>query len=87
MNRKHFFNSLFLSSNAKINPPDDEHLTRYSIGDPTEAALISLAKKVGLDTDKMDEDIKEIHQYGFDSARKMMSSVRMVDNQKIVYVK
>ena len=87
MNRKHFFNSLFLSSNAKINPPDDEHLTRYSIGDPTEAALISLAKKVGLDTDKMDEDIEEIHQYGFDSARKMMSSVRMVDNQKIVYVK
>jgi len=43
--RKHFFNTLFLASNAKINPPDEEHLTRYAIGDPTEAALISLAQK------------------------------------------
>jgi magnesium-transporting ATPase (P-type) len=43
--RNHFFNTLFLASNAKINPPDDEHLTRYAIGDPTEASLISLAQK------------------------------------------
>lgn len=44
--RKHFFNALYLDSNAKVNPPDDDHKTRYSIGDPTEAALISLAEKV-----------------------------------------
>jgi len=44
--RKHFFNTLFLASNAKINPPDDEHMTWYAIGDPTEAALISLVQKV-----------------------------------------
>ncbi|MEI6118119.1 MAG: hypothetical protein WCP92_02485 [bacterium] len=43
--RNHFFNTLFLASNAKINPPDEEHLTRYAIGDPTESALISLAQK------------------------------------------
>jgi magnesium-transporting ATPase (P-type) len=36
---------LFLASNAKINVPDEEHMTRYAIGDPTEAALISLAQK------------------------------------------
>jgi hypothetical protein len=34
-----------MASNAKINPPDGEHQLRYAIGDPTEAALISLAQK------------------------------------------
>ncbi len=43
--RTHFFNTLFLASNAKVNPPDDDHMTWYAIGDPTEAALISLAQK------------------------------------------
>lgn len=85
--RKHFFNTLFMDSNAKINPPDDEHLIRYAIGDPTEAALVSLAEKVGLNTEKVDNMTPEIHQYGFDSVRKMMSSVRVVENQKLLYVK
>lgn len=43
--RKHFFHTLFLDSNAKIDAPDEEHLTRYAIGDPTEGALVSLAQK------------------------------------------
>lgn len=50
---KHFFNTLFMASNAKVNPPDEEHLTRYVLGDPTEAALITLAQKAGIDTEKM----------------------------------
>ncbi|MEI8252919.1 MAG: hypothetical protein WCG25_04140 [bacterium] len=29
----------------------------------------------------------KLREYGFDSSRKMMSTVRNVDNQKIVYVK
>jgi Ca2+-transporting ATPase len=85
--RKHFFNTLFLASNAKVNPPDEEHQTRYAIGDPTEAALISLAQKIGIDTEKSGKTYAQLHQYGFDSVRKMMSSVRVVDGQKTVYVK
>lgn len=85
--RKHFFNALFMASNAKINPPDEEHFSRYAIGDPTEAALISLAQKAGIDTEKNDTIYQELHQYGFDSVRKMMSSVREIDAQKILYVK
>ena len=34
--RKHFFYTGFLDSNAKINPPDSEHNTRYCLGDSTE---------------------------------------------------
>lgn len=84
---KHFFNTLFMDSNAKVNPPDDEHPMRYAIWDPTEAALVSLAEKAWLDTNKLDNDIKELHQYWFDSVRKMMSSIRVVDGEILVYLK
>lgn len=87
LRRKHFFNTLFMDSNAKTNPPDDEHATWYAIGDPTEAALVSLAGKTAWDIEKLDSTYQEIHQYGFDSVRKMMSSIRMIDKQKIIYVK
>lgn len=76
-----------MDSNARVNPPDDKHQTRYALGDPTEAALVSLAQKVGIDTERLDALYKEEHQYGFDSVRKMMSSVRDIDNEKLLYVK
>lgn len=87
ISRKHFFNTLFMDSNARINPPDDEHLTRYAIGDPTEAALVNLAEKAWIDTNNMNQITPQLHQYGFDSVRKMMSSVRVIENQKLLYVK
>jgi Ca2+-transporting ATPase len=76
-----------LASNAKINPPDEEHMTRYAIGDPTEAALISLAQKAGYNTEKLHQNYSQLHQYGFDSIRKRMSSVREIDGKKYLYVK
>ncbi len=85
--RKHFFNTLFLASNAKINMPDEEHMTRYAIGDPTEAALVSLAQKAWYNTERLDQLYSQLHQYGFDSVRKMMSSVRKIDDKKYLYVK
>lgn len=85
--RKHFFSTLYMASNARVNPPDTEHPVRYALWDPTEAALISLAQKVGIDTEKLDDFYKEEHQYGFDSVRKMMSSVRDIEGQKLLYVK
>jgi Ca2+-transporting ATPase len=42
---KHFFLGCFLNAHAKVNSPDTEHPLWYAIGDPTEAALIVLAKK------------------------------------------
>lgn len=85
--RRHFFYTLFMDSNAKVNPPDELHPTWYAIWDPTEAALVSLARKVGFETDKLDDEVKELHQYWFDSVRKMMSSVRIVDDEITVYMK
>ncbi len=82
-----FFQTGALASNALVNPPDDEHQEWHVIGDPTEGALITLARKAGLDPSLLDEQFPEQKEYAFDSARKRMSSVREVDGQLYLFVK
>ncbi|MCK5761189.1 MAG: HAD-IC family P-type ATPase, partial [Candidatus Delongbacteria bacterium] len=41
------FDAATMASNAEIHPPDDDHHNWYPIGDPTEAALITLSTKLG----------------------------------------
>ncbi len=82
-----FFETGALASNALVNPPDDEHATWYVVGDPTEGALITLARKAGLEPNKLNELFPERKEYAFDSARKRMTSVREVDGQLYAFVK
>ena len=83
----HFFLGCFLNAHAKINPPDAEHPLWYALGDPTEAALIVLAKKAGYNIEHEDVQYPEVYEFGFDSVRKMMSSIRKVGDETIAYVK
>lgn len=82
-----FFGTGILASNAKVNPPDNEHATWYVVGDPTEGALITLAKKAGLEQETYNKKFPELKEYQFDSARKLLSSIRTRDQQTIVFVK
>lgn len=82
-----FFETMVLASNARVNPPDEQHPTWYCIGDPTEGALITLARKAGLDTDAVNNAHKEIKEFQFDSGRKLMSSVRSYNGRTYVFVK
>lgn len=82
-----FFETGILASNAHVNPPDKDHNTWYVVGDPTEGALITLARKAGLDSDVINNLMPEIKEYQFDSARKILSSIRMRGNQTIVFLK
>jgi Ca2+-transporting ATPase len=82
-----FFSTGTLASNAKVNPPDDEHATWYVVGDPTEGALITLGRKAGIDPEVWDKENPEIKEYQFDSGRKLLSSVRTRGSQTIVFVK
>lgn len=82
-----FFMTASLASNAKVDPPDQEHADWYVVGDPTEGALITLARKAGIDTEKLDEEIPELKEFQFDSARKLLSSVRTRNGQTVVFVK
>jgi P-type Ca2+ transporter type 2C len=82
-----FFLAGAMASNARISPPDDEHAGWYCLGDPTEGAIITLAKKNGVDTVKLDKTYPELHEFGFDSARKRMSSVRRYNKKLHLFVK
>ena len=73
---KLFFVAGVMASNARINPPDEEHKTWYAIGDPTEASLVTLAHKANIDTELLNKDYPEIKEFTFDSGRKRMSSLR-----------
>lgn len=64
------------ASNAAISGPDQHHATWYTIWDPTEWALISLAEKMWLSQQEYNQRFPELIEYSFDSVRKCMSSIR-----------
>ncbi|MGL5591178.1 MAG: cation-translocating P-type ATPase [Mycoplasmoidaceae bacterium] len=57
------------------------------IGDPTEIAIAEFAIKKGYDDDKWDEDHKRVHDIPFDSDRKMMTSINIINGKQIAIVK
>lgn len=71
-----FFAAGAMASNAHVNQPDHEHATWYCLGDPTEGAAVTLATKAGVDPLKLDASFPELREFPFDSARKLMSSMR-----------
>lgn len=76
-----------MASNAEIHPPDEDHSGWYPIGDPTEAALITLSTKFGTRSPQEDEENPELHEFSFDSERKRMSSIRQFEDGKILTMK
>src|SRR5581483_2126949 len=83
-----FFMTGALASNAKVSQPDAQHATWYVLGDPTEGAIVTLARKSGLNTERLDMRYPEIKEFQFDSGRKLMSSVRKFEDGSIaVFVK
>jgi Ca2+-transporting ATPase len=81
------FDAATMASNAEIHPPDDDHHSWYPIGDPTEAALITLSTKLGTRSPNEDEENPELHEFSFDSVRKRMSSVRQFADEEILTMK
>jgi Ca2+-transporting ATPase len=65
-----------MASNAEIHEPDEEHSGWYPVGDPTEAALVTMSTKLGTRSPTEDEENPELQEFPFDSERKRMSSVR-----------
>lgn len=84
---KLFFMCGALASNARVLAPDNEHAEWYCLGDPTEGALITLARKANLNIEKLENVYPEIKEFTFDSARKRMTSIRNIDDNLIAFVK
>ena len=81
------FDAATMASNAEIHKPDEEHSGWYAIGDPTEAALITLSTKLGTRSPNEDEENPEIHEFSFDSDRKRMSSIREFEDGNVLTMK
>ncbi len=84
---KLFFATGVFASNASVHAPDSEHPNWYTLGDPTEGALITLAHKAGIDPKTLDQRHPELRELPFDSGRKRMSSARRYNNQLCSFVK
>lgn len=77
-----------LCCNARLLPPNGDSSRFTVLGDPTEAALIVLAQKYGLDLDALRTSIPRLRELPFDSGRKRMSTVHQGRGKnRIVYVK
>jgi len=76
-----------MASNAEIHEPDNDHPGWYPVGDPTEAALITVSTKLGTRSPKEDEENPELQEFPFDSERKRMSSIRQFGNKKVLCMK
>ncbi|HOT33934.1 MAG TPA: cation-transporting P-type ATPase [Rhodoglobus sp.] len=65
-----------LASNARLVPPATDEPAWRILGDPTEGALVVLARKGGIDPEAVAAANEEIGELPFDSTRKLMTSIR-----------
>ncbi|MGL5512089.1 MAG: HAD-IC family P-type ATPase, partial [Sporomusa sp.] len=74
--------------NARLLPPNGDSPRFTVLGDPTEAALIVLAQKDGLDLEALRSDIPRLRELPFDSGRKRMSTIHQARGKtRIAYIK
>ncbi len=69
-----------LCNDARLVPPDREDSRWRPLGDPTEAALLTLAMKGGFDPDTLNRHWPRWGEIPFDSASKMMATGHVDEN-------
>ena len=81
--REALLHACALCGNASFDP-DREGET---LGDPTEGALITFAKKYGVDVDECEDKHPKVFEQPFDSDRKRMTTVHDTDGVLTAYTK
>ncbi len=74
--------AMALCSDAEIMEGNQE-----ATGEPTEAALVNFANKLGLPKYQLEKESPRVGEAPFDSMRKMMSTVHKKENQVVQYTK
>lgn len=72
-----------LCNDAALDPDKKDEI----LGDPTEGALIFLARDFGFDQEELEEKYEREYEEPFDSDRKRMSTIQKIDGKNIVYTK
>lgn len=57
------------------------------VGDPTELALLDMAKIYGLQKSRLDREMPRLKELSFDSDRKMMTTLHKINGQNVSYTK
>jgi magnesium-transporting ATPase (P-type) len=82
-----------LCNDARLLAPDAESSHWRVLGDPTEAALLVVARKAELDLERVDQRAPRLRELPFDSRRKRMATIHhwqsdsLAHDGRIVYVK
>ncbi|WP_368235867.1 calcium-transporting P-type ATPase, PMR1-type [Clostridium perfringens] len=66
---------------------DATYSEKNQTGDPTEIALLESSFKINILKEKLEKDFKRIDEIPFDSDRKLMTTVNLVDNKARVFTK
>jgi Ca2+-transporting ATPase len=75
-----------LCNNARLS--QDEKTKKWSVlGDPTEGCLITSAWKAGMEREATFKKYERKDELPFDSARKRMTTINIVNGKKIAYIK
>ncbi|MEU8326229.1 cation-transporting P-type ATPase [Nonomuraea sp. NPDC048881] len=67
-----------LCNDARLRPPQENGEEWTALGDPTEAALLAAAARLGLDRAHLQERFPRVAELPFDSDRKRMSTVHLL---------
>lgn len=78
--RRHFLLGCLLCNDGVL-------LEEDKIGDPTELALLYMAKECGADIERLRKTYPRIAEKGFDSQRKMMTTVHRQEGETVSYSK
>jgi P-type Ca2+ transporter type 2C len=76
-----------LCNNSRLDPPSPERPTWNCLGDQTEAAMRVLARKGGLDEERLAAALPRVHELPFDARRKRMTTIHRVGREEIAFVK
>lgn len=76
-----------LCNNARLIAPNEDSESWSVLGDPTEAALLVAATKAGIDMTRENQIAPRIREFPFDSRRKMMSTLHLVNNRQVLCLK
>ena len=80
---KDLISAAALCNNASLDPDNEGEI----LGDPTEGALIYLAKEFGIDHEDYEDEHKREFEQPFDSDRKRMSTVHIMDGEITAFTK
>jgi Ca2+-transporting ATPase len=75
--------ALLLCNDAHLLPPDAHNPRSRILGDPTEAALLTLGAKVGLSTAGLRERWQRVSEMPFDSSSKIMATLDRDENSVV----